>query len=113
MGINRKCPRCGSTHVQLSDERSKHGCLWLILFGFFYLAWIIIKWIIGLMVFLLIDWWMAILRDLQERVISGSAGDFSQALSRYTTATTAVSISGLRFYLTWCIYGLINEHVQL
>ena len=67
MGINRKCSRCGSTHVQLSDERSKHGCLWLILFGFFYLAWIIIKWIIGLMVFLLIDWWMAILRDLQGK----------------------------------------------
>lgn len=35
--LNRKCPRCGSTKVQLSSERSKHGFFWLILFGFFYL----------------------------------------------------------------------------
>ena len=67
MGINRHCPRCGSTHVQLSDERSKHGCLWFIFFGFFYLFWIMIKWVIGFMVFILIDWWMAIIRSVQGR----------------------------------------------
>ncbi|MGN0905655.1 MAG: hypothetical protein ACI4NM_00780 [Bullifex sp.] len=67
MGINRQCPRCGSTHVQLSDERSKHGCLWFLVFGFFYLIWILIKWSIGFVVFFLIDWWMAVIRSVQHR----------------------------------------------
>ena len=37
MAINRKCPKCGSTKVQLSNERSKHGCLFVILFGIWYI----------------------------------------------------------------------------
>ena len=62
MAINRKCPRCGSAHVQLSNERSKHGCFWMIMFGIYYFAWMLIKWMIGLMVFVLYDWWMAIIK---------------------------------------------------
>ena len=27
-----ECPKCGSTKVQLSNESSKHGCLYLVLF---------------------------------------------------------------------------------
>ncbi len=60
--INRKCPRCGGTHVQLSDERSKHGCLWALLFGIYYWAWLLFKWCIGLVVFLMYDWWMALIK---------------------------------------------------
>ena len=32
MAVNKKCPKCGSENVQLSNESSKHGCLFLILF---------------------------------------------------------------------------------
>ena len=60
--INRKCPRCGSERVQLSSERSKHGCLWTILFGIYYVAWVFFKWMIGLILFLCWDWWMAIVK---------------------------------------------------
>lgn len=60
MSVNHKCPQCGGTHVQLTSERSKHGCFWLILFGVYYVFWIMIKWIVGLLLFLLYDWWMAI-----------------------------------------------------
>lgn len=65
--INRKCPKCGGEHVQLSNERSKHGCLFTILFGFWYLGLVLIKWCIGLMVLCLYDWWMAILKKLQNK----------------------------------------------
>ena len=61
MAINVKCPRCGSTRVQLSNEESKHGCFWFILFGFIYVFWIMIKWTIGLMIFCLYDCWAAII----------------------------------------------------
>lgn len=63
MWINRKCPRCGSQQVQLSNERSKHGCLWLILFGIYYICWIFLKWMIGFCVFLCYDWWMVIVKQ--------------------------------------------------
>lgn len=62
MWINRKCPRCGSQQVQLSNERSKHGCLWLILFGIYYICWIVLKWMIGFCVFVCYDWWMVIVK---------------------------------------------------
>ena len=62
MAINVKCPKCGSTKVQLSDETSKHGCLWTVLFGIPYFIWIMIKWCIGLMLFICYDWWMAIIK---------------------------------------------------
>lgn len=62
MGINVKCPKCGSTKVQLSNELKKHGCLWFILFGIYYIFWVMIKWCISLMVFFVYDWWMAIVK---------------------------------------------------
>lgn len=67
MAINRKCPKCGSDKVQLSNERSKHGCFWLIFFGWFYLIWVMIKWIIGLMILFLFDWWMAIIQKVRKK----------------------------------------------
>ena len=64
MAVNHKCPKCGSNHVQLTSERSKHGCFWFILFGIYYLVLVIIKWIIGLLFFVLYDWWMAIIKGI-------------------------------------------------
>ncbi|MBQ1602094.1 MAG: hypothetical protein II083_07755 [Ruminococcus sp.] len=62
MAVNRKCPKCGSDHVQLSNERSKHGCIWAILFGIYYFFWILIKWMIGLCILFFYDWWIAMVK---------------------------------------------------
>lgn len=67
MSINVKCPKCGSNHVQLTNERSKHGCLWTILFGLYYLALVCVKWIIGICVLLFWDWWMAIIKAIMKK----------------------------------------------
>lgn len=62
MAINVKCPKCGSTKVQLSNESKNHGCFWFIIFGIYYFFWVMIKWTIGMMIFMLYDWWMAIIK---------------------------------------------------
>ena len=62
-----KCPKCGGTHVQISNERSKHGCFWFILFGIFYLFWVMIKWMIGLLVLVCLDWWLAIIHAVRNK----------------------------------------------
>lgn len=62
MSLNVRCPKCGSTHVQLSDVSSKHGCLFTILFGIWYIILVAIKWIIGIIIFICYDWWMAIIK---------------------------------------------------
>lgn len=67
MAVNRICPKCGGTRVQLSNESSKHGCLLVVLFGIFYFFWIMIKWMIGFFVFLLYDWWMAIVHKSMRK----------------------------------------------
>lgn len=67
MAVNTKCPKCGGTKVQLSDESSKHGCLYMVLFGWLYLMWIMIKWCIGIVVFLYYDWWMAIIHAVSGK----------------------------------------------
>ncbi len=61
MSVNHKCPNCGSTHVQLSNEESKHGFFFFLFLGWLYLIWILFKWMIGIIVFLLYDWWVAII----------------------------------------------------
>ena len=61
MGVNAKCPKCGGTRVQLSNERSKHGCFWFLVFGLYFIFWTMIKWMIGLLVFMVYDWWVAII----------------------------------------------------
>ena len=67
MGLNRKCPKCGSEKVALSDNKSKHGCLWLLLFGWLYIFLVMFKWLIGLMVLICFDWWMAIIKAVQKK----------------------------------------------
>lgn len=62
MGVNKKCPRCGSTKTQLSTERSKHGFLWLLLFGMFFICWWLIKACVALMVLIYWDWWFALIQ---------------------------------------------------
>ncbi len=61
MSLNKKCPKCGSSNVQVSNVSNSHGCLWTILFGIFYIMWVLIKWMIGLIVLLCLDWWLAII----------------------------------------------------
>lgn len=63
----RQCPRCGSTHVQLSMERSKHGCFWFILFGIGFVLWRIVKYCIGIAILVCFDWYMAIIANLRNR----------------------------------------------
>lgn len=67
MGINRKCPKCGSTKVQLSNERNKHGFLWLILFGIYYVCWWACKAMAALMILMSFDWWFAIIKKSQGK----------------------------------------------
>lgn len=62
-----KCPKCGSTKVQLSNERSKHGVLWLILFGWLYVIWWCLKLIAALMVLMFFDWWYALLKHNDKK----------------------------------------------
>lgn len=67
MAVNRKCPKCGSDRVQLSNERSKHGCFFFLIFGIFYLVLVAIKWVVGAVFFALYDWWMAIIKSTQKK----------------------------------------------
>lgn len=67
MAINKRCPRCGSEKVQMSNERSKHGCLWAILFLGWYFIWIMFKWMIGFTILMVYDWWMAIVKNVQGK----------------------------------------------
>ena len=61
MSINKICPRCGSNKVELTHINKGYGCLFGIIFGFFYLILIVlIKWMIGLTILLVWDWWFAI-----------------------------------------------------
>lgn len=69
MGVNRKCPKCGSNKVQLSSQKSKMGwgCLGAILFGVFYFMHIMIKWMIGFVVFIIWDWYMYLIKAVQRK----------------------------------------------
>ena len=64
MAINVRCPKCGGTKVQLSDETRKRGCIYFILLGWVYLLWVMFKWMIGMMIFFCSDWWMAIVHKV-------------------------------------------------
>ena len=93
MSINMRCPKCGSYKVQLSGERSKHGCFWFLVFGIFYLIWIPIKWCIGLLILLLFDWWMALIKALCDKGYVWKSKGWFTLTKNSTIATTAVIIS--------------------
>lgn len=67
MSLNKRCPQCNGTHVQLSDERRHHGCLWFLILGFYYVAFVFFKWILGIIVFFAFDIWMAIIMAILGR----------------------------------------------
>lgn len=67
MSLDKKCPKCGSTKVQLSSVKSKHSVLWLILFGWAWIFWIMCKWMIGFMILIFYDWWMDIIAKSKNR----------------------------------------------
>ena len=48
MGINKQCPYCGSTYVQLSNEETHHhGLFWWLFFGWYiWGCYILFKWAI-------------------------------------------------------------------
>ena len=78
MSVNARCPKCGSTKVQMSQEKSKHGCLWTLLFGWWYVFFVMIKWCIGFMVLVCFDWWMAIIKNVSKKgYVWKSKGYFS------------------------------------
>ena len=66
MSLNAKCPKCGSEKTQLTKVK-KHGCLYLILFGWIYILWRLFKAIIGIVMFFLYDWWVAIIQKIRGR----------------------------------------------
>lgn len=63
----KKCPKCGSEKTQLTNIKGKHGILWLILFGWIWLIWVGIKYMIGFTILLCWDWWMAIVKKSSKK----------------------------------------------
>lgn len=68
-----KCPKCGSNHTQLTaieNDKKKHGFLWFILFGFWYWLFLLTIWmfkiVIGMMILMCWDWWMAIVKKTKN-----------------------------------------------
>ena len=66
MALNKKCPKCGSEKAQLSNVRSKRGCLFTILSAFI-MFWVMIKWCIGFTILICYDWWMAIIKAATKK----------------------------------------------
>ena len=67
MGVNMRCPKCGSDRVQLSNEMNKHGCLWFLLCGIYYVAWYLCRMLIGLIIFIVYDSWANFVYRLRGR----------------------------------------------
>ena len=67
MSNNPKCPKCGSNKVTLVNENSKHGFLWLILFGIYWFTWWLIKAATAICVLIFFDWWDAIIKKSQGK----------------------------------------------
>lgn len=67
MALNAKCPKCGSEHVQLSNMSSKHGLIWFLLFGIFWVMWVMVKWCIGATIFICWDWWRAMQQNKEGK----------------------------------------------
>lgn len=63
----KKCPKCGSPKTQMTQKKSKHGILWAILFGIWWVMWIMCKWCIGAMIYICYDWWMAIIQKKEGK----------------------------------------------
>lgn len=67
MPINPKCPKCGSSKVKLTAERSRHNLIWFIIFGFFWCIWWCLKAVLAFYVLIFFDWWFAIVKKNQGK----------------------------------------------
>ena len=69
MSMNVKCPKCGSEHVQLSnEEHRRRSLIWLILFGWeVALFRFICRITAGITLLVCVDWWMAIIKSCQKK----------------------------------------------
>lgn len=67
MAKDVKSPKCDSTEVQLSNESSKHGCFYIVIFGVWYFMFLMYKWTFGIMLLVCYDWWMAIVRKVSGK----------------------------------------------
>lgn len=67
MAVNKKCPKCGSTKVQVTSEKSKHGFFWTLIFGIYYCLWWMCKFTGAVIVFMCWDWWNAIIKKSQNK----------------------------------------------
>lgn len=68
MGINKQCPYCGSTYVQLSNEETHHhGLFWWLFFGWYiWGCYILFKWAIGFCVLFCWDIWAYLIDKLKN-----------------------------------------------
>lgn len=79
-----KCPKCGSSKTQLTRAKSKHSILWLILFGIWWIMWLMVKWMIGCTIFLFYDWWMMIIKKSSGKgYVPASKGWFTFSKREY------------------------------
>ena len=61
-----RCPRCGNVKIPYDiDEQFRDG----IMFGILCLLIVLIRWVIGLTLFVFCDWWMAIWHHICSLVI--------------------------------------------
>ena len=61
-----KCPKCGGTKCQLTNQGKHHGVFYFILFGIWWLLYAMFKWMIGLMILVYFDWWYAIIKKVKK-----------------------------------------------
>ncbi len=67
MLLNSNCPRCGSKHTELVQEKYREYPVWLAPFRVSVFAWIVTRWIMGIFAFVLYDWWVALIRSLMGK----------------------------------------------
>ena len=70
MAKRKKCSRCGSakTPYEIDEE-----ILYSLLIGIFWLLIVLIKWVIGLVIFVLYDWWRVVYHVISCRITHSSS----------------------------------------
>lgn len=62
-----KCPKCGSLNGDSEKQGiSLRGCLLFLIFRELYIAIYLYRFLFALLLFLLIDWWMAIYKHFKK-----------------------------------------------
>lgn len=55
-----KCPHCRGTNILISYEKEEEANFLAVFFGIFYILWLLIRCVIGVIVFCFYDAWRAI-----------------------------------------------------